>query len=71
MNNCIDPIAYIMDRVDQNDLLNQLAEECMELGYNGPMQLLEIQKKVNEKKARWVERLQEKEGREHDAFGDC
>ena len=31
------------------------------LGYNGPMPLFEIQKKVNEKLERWVERLEKKE----------
>ena len=36
------------------------------LGFNRPMQLLEIQKKMNEKMQRWVERLQEKEGSEDD-----
>lgn len=36
------------------------------LGFNRPIPLLEIQKKMNEKLQRWVERLQEKEGSEDD-----
>lgn len=44
-----------------------LSNVLIVLGYDRPTTLLQIQKKMNEKLQRWVERLQEKEGRAHDA----
>lgn len=99
-----DRVLMIQERLEQGECLNQLAEECMELGhaalklrrvyegsnptpvsradaydavleeiaddsvalevlgYNRPIPLLEIQKKMNEKLDRWVERLEGLDG---------